>query len=495
MPLSNLRGILVVVIISLVCMSRTTIREQILLNAWHRIQQTSFSQPSEQDMFEGALEGMTAKLRTKYGDQYSAYENATQQQKNRENIDNQLVGLGVLLVPMGESDGVQLFPLPDSPALKAGVQYGDLLLKIEDDDVTGLSPSAISKKLEGQADTNVTLQVHRVVADPETGSETDNDTEVTVTRARMHLPSVLGDRLNRDGSRCYTLETASDIGYLSVNKTFSDSTPSEIATALEELNKSQDIRGVILDLRGNPGGYLTAAVGVCSLFLNEGVIVTTKQRNFSDTITARGTAIWDKPVVVLMDSMSASAAEIVAACLQDHGIAVVVGTRSYGKGTVQEMVKLPLNMGTIRLTKSEYFRPSEKNINRGNKDDDDEWGVMPNDGYTLELSERQAVVTYRIRNLRSIIPGEELTRQMDRLIAQVNADEPEPDDDSPMLLDDGGPTFELPPNEAESSGNAKKPFVLKGTAPYFDPQLDLAVDYLVQSHLNDVRFQAEKQAN
>ncbi|MCL2623419.1 MAG: S41 family peptidase, partial [Planctomycetaceae bacterium] len=474
--------------ISLICMSRTTIREQVLLNACRRIQQTAFVRPTEQDLFEGALEGMTAKLRTKYGDHYSAYENATQQQRNRDHLDNRLVGLGVSLVPLGQAQGVQLFPLPGSPALKAGVRYGDLLLKIEGDDATGLSLSEISKKLEGPVGTKVTLHVRRADADHETGTEA----EATVTRAQMHLPSVFGDRLDRDGNWCYTLETAPDIGYLAVNKTFSDSTPLEVAKVLAELNKSQDVRGVLLDLRGNPGGYLNAAVGVCNLFLNEGVIVTTKQRYVSDTITARNAAIWDKPVVVLMDAMSASAAEIVAACLQDHDIAVVVGTRSYGKGTVQEMIKLPLNMGTVRLTKSEYFRPSEKNINRGNKGDDDEWGVSPNDGYALELSDRQSVVTYRIRNLRTIIPGEEeLGRQIDRLVAQVKAGGLETGDAAQMQLDDGGletgdaalmqlgggPALEWPSEETGTPDPAKTPFVPKGTAPYYDPQLDLAVEY------------------
>ena len=441
MPLSNLRIMLVVVLISLICMSRTTIREQVLLNAWHRIQQTAFLQPTEQDLFEGALEGMTAKLRSKYGDQYSAYENAVQQEKNRDNIDNQFVGLGVSLVPLGKSQGVLLFPLPDLPALKAGVQYGDLLLKIEGNDVTELPPSAISKKLEGQTGTKVTLLVRRT----DTEKVANQEVEVTITRARMHLPSVVGDRLKHDGSWCYTLETAPDIGYLAINKTFSDSTSVEVKQALEELKKLKDIQGVIIDLRGNPGGYLNAAVGVCNLFLNEGAIVTTKQRRFSDTITARGTAIWDKPVVVLIDAMSASASEIVAACLQDHGIAIVVGTRSYGKGTVQEMMKLPLNMGTLRLTKSEYFRPSEKNINRGNKTDGDEWGVSPNDGYSLGLSDRQTAVMYQIRNLRAIVPDGELGRWMDHLVESAEGSDP----------------------DAE----------LSGTAPYYDPHLDLAVGY------------------
>ena len=491
MPLSNLRGILLVIIISLFCMSRTTIREQVLLNACRRLQQTAFVQPTEQDLFEGALEGMAEKLQTKYGDHYSSYENPVQQQKIRDNLENQLVGLGVWLVPAGKSQGTQLFPLPNSPALEAGVQHGDLLLKIEGDDATGLTLPEITKKLEGNPGTKVTLLVRRADVDEETGDESGLETEVTVTRARIHLPSVLGDRILRDGSWCYTLETEPDIGYLALNKTFNDSTAREMRNALEELKKSKDIKGVIIDLRGNPGGYLNAAVGVCSLFLNEGVIVTTKQRSFTDPIKVRGTAIWDKPVVVLMDAMSASASEIVAACLQDYGIAVVVGTRSYGKGTVQEMVKLPLNMGTLRVTKAEYIRPSQKNINRGNQSDDDEWGVMPNDGYELKLSNRQASVMRRIRTLRGIIPENELERQIERFVQFVKTGEPGPHDDSEMVLDDGSPMIDLPDNETETpdvetndnvTNDAKKTFAPEGTAPYYDPQLDLAVEYFQSEH-------------
>jgi len=487
MPLSNLRSILVVAFISLFCISRTTIREQVLLNACRKLQQTAFVHPTEQDLFEGALEGMTKKLHDKYGDHYSAYENPVQQQKIRDNLENQLIGLGVWLVPLGKSQGTQLFPLPDSPALEAGVQHGDLLLKIEGDDATGLTLSEITKRLEGNPGTKVTLLVRRndlVAADlraEESEQESERETELTVTRARIHLPSVLGDHILRDGSWCHTLETAPDIGYLALNKTFNDSTTLEMRKALEYLKKQNDIKGVIIDLRGNPGGYLNAAVGVCSLFLNEGVIVTTKQRDFTDPIKAPGAAIWDKPVVVLIDAMSASASEIVAACLQDHGIAIVIGTRSYGKGTVQEMVKLPLNMGTLRVTKAEYFRPSLKNINRGNKSEDDEWGVMPNDGYELKLSNQQATVTWRIRNMRGIIPEEELGRQIERFVQFVKTGNIESHDDSEMLLDDDHPMIELPNNETEPPEtepcDAEKSFVPEGTAPYYDPQLDLAVEY------------------
>ena len=481
MPLSNLRGILIVAIVSLICISRTTIREQVLLNACRRLQQTAFVQPTEQDLFEGALEGMAAKLQTKYGDQYSAYENPAQQKKIRENLENQLVGLGVWLVPHGKSQGVQLCPLPKSPALEAGVQHGDLLLKIDGDDVTALTLPELTRKLEGNPGTRVTLLVRHNDAKLETSREM----EVTVTRARMYLPSVVGDQLNRDGSWCYTLETWPDIGYLAISKTFNDSTVLETAKALEELKKSKDVKGVIIDLRGNPGGYLDAAVGVCNLFLKEGVIVTTKRQNVTDTITAHGTAIWDKPVVVLMDSMSASAAEIVAACLQDHGRAIVVGTQSYGKGTVQEMMKLPLNMGTLRVTKAEYFRPSQKNINRGSKSDDDEWGVMPNDGYELKLSNRQAAVTWRIRNMRGIIPEGKLGRQTERFVEYAKTGELEPEDDLEMPPDDDKPPLtEMETPESETN-DAKKLFMLEGAAPYYDPQLDLAVKYFFEPKDDD----------
>lgn len=492
-------------IISLVLASRTSIREQILSNAYRKIQQTAFVAPSEQDIFEGALEGMTAKLRNQYGDAYSAYENAKDQEKMRESLENKLVGLGVSMVPLGKSQGVQLFPLPNSPALEAGIKYGDALLKVDGDDITGLAMGDVSKKLAGEPGSKVTLLVRHF--------DSEEDREVTVTRARMQLPNVTGDRLNRDGSWNYTLETNPDIGYIAIERTFSDLTAIEAAQAINELQKT-DVKGLIIDLRSNPGGYLSAAVGVCNLFLNEGTIVTTRQRFMSDTITAQGAAAWDKPVVVLIDSYSASASEIVAACLQDHGIAVVVGTRSYGKGTVQEMIKLPLEMGTLRLTKAEYFRPSQKNINRrGNAPETDEWGVMPDEGCRIDLSDRQMLVTYRIRNLRSIVPGEELGRQIDRFVQRVQQGELHPANDSQILLDDGSPAVELPletgtasdsedqpdklqtvetdsnrvaPDKSDASepGDAAsetaeegKPFHLEGTAPYYDPQLDRAIEY------------------
>jgi carboxyl-terminal processing protease len=371
------------------------------------------------------------------------------------------------------------------------VQLGDLLRKIEGEDVMDLSLPAIMRKLEGSPDSRVMLTVQRADMDQESDGTATQETEVTITRARMHLPSVVGDRLHRDGNWIYTLETAPDIGYIAINKTFNDSTVLEAAKALAELKKSKDLKGVIIDLRGNPGGYLNAAVGVCNLFLNKGVIVTTKQRHSSETMTARGIAIWDKPAVVLMDSASASAAEIVAACLQDHGIAVVVGTRSHGKGTVQEMIKLPLNMGTLRVTKAEYFRPSQKNINRGNKSDDDEWGVMPNEGYELELSDRQMAVIQRIRGMRSIIPEGELARHIERFIKYVKTGALEPQEDSEMSPDDDHQATELPEDATETpdveTDDAKKPFVLEGNAPYYDPQLDLAVEYFVSRGKGDIK--------
>ena len=503
MPITNIRIILIVMILSLVLASRTSIREQVLLNAYRKIQDLAFAAPSEQDVFEGALDGMTTKLRTKYGDAYSAYENYKDHEKIRESLENQLVGLGVSLIPLGKSQGVQLFPLPNSPALEAGIKYGDLLLEIDGDDITGLAVSDISKKLVGEPDSQVTLLVRHF--------DSEEEAEITVTRGRMQLPSVTGDRLNRDGTWNYTLETNPDIGYIAIDRTFSDLTAVETAGALDELKKA-NVKGLIIDLRGNPGGYLNAAVGVCSLFLNEGTIVTTKQRRISDTISANGSAAWDKPVVVLIDSMSASASEIVAACLQDHNIAVVVGSRSYGKGTVQEMIKLPLDLGTLRLTKAEYLRPSQKNINRqGSAPESDEWGVMPNEGYQLDLSDQQALVTYRIRNLRSIIPGEEAGRQIDRLVQRVKEGKMNTADHSQLLLDDGSLAAELPVNieetfddetpennesdnlsqeqsasktsnktDTEKNANVRddaKPFVLEGTPPYYDPQLDRAIEY------------------
>lgn len=161
------------------------------------------------------------------------------------------------------------------------------------------------------------------------------------------------------------------------------------------------MEGLILDLRNDPGGMLGSAIRVCDLFVDSGVIVTTRRRDgqIQDGYTASKEGTYGElPMVVLVNTFSASASEIVAACLQDSDRAVVVGERTFGKGTVQELINLEAKQGVLKLTVASYWRPSGKNIHRRSDDEeDDEWGVTPNEGYEVKLDEEQLVEVFAAR--------------------------------------------------------------------------------------------------
>jgi carboxyl-terminal processing protease len=176
---------------------------------------------------------------------------------------------------------------------------------------------------------------------------------------------------------------------------------------------------LVLDLRGNAGGLLSSAVEVCDLFLDDGVIVSTRGRAARDPAVAgddaaaldvrratRGAACADLPMAVLVDGLTASAAEVVAACLQDHGRAVVVGSRSFGKGSVQSLLPLSDGSGLVKLTTSEYLRPSRVNIHRRSDDDENAaWGVSPDRGCEIMPTGRQIETLQAWRRMRDVVPA------------------------------------------------------------------------------------------
>jgi carboxyl-terminal processing protease len=198
----------------------------------------------------------------------------------------------------------------------------------------------------------------------------------------------LGDTRNPDGSWNFFLEGHDRIGYLRITS-FTDDTPGELKKALERLT-ARDMRGLVLDLRNDPGGYLAAAADVCDLLVRSGVIVTTRRRGgrVGRTYVASGNAPFtDFPIAVVVNQETASAAEIVAACLQDHHRAAVVGQRTYGKGLVQELIDLPSDCGAMKFTTSSYWRPSGKDIQRPREaTDKEQWGVSPDEGCKVVLT-------------------------------------------------------------------------------------------------------------
>jgi carboxyl-terminal processing protease len=231
---------------------------------------------------------------------------------------------------------------------------------------------------------------------------------VTIDRAIINVESVLGDVRRSDGRWDYLISEEPRIGYVRI-RMFGDKTAAELAAVMDELTK-EGLAGLIIDVRDDAGGSLDAAVQISDLFLRAGrPIVTTRDRDemVRDRFVSTGAGKFvDLPLVVLVDRNSASASEIVAACLQDYKRAVVVGERSYGKGTVQRLMRIESGRSLLKLTSATYWRPSGKNIHKMPEDaESDEWGVTPNPGFDVKL-DKEGYEMWRNYRLRRDLMGE-----------------------------------------------------------------------------------------
>jgi carboxyl-terminal processing protease len=242
--------------------------------------------------------------------------------------------------------------------------------------------------------------------------------EVSLVREIIQIDTVLGDTHNPDGTWNYFLPGPGQIGCVRVTAFAeaekSDESGAKAKTTVADLKNVLDklvyqgMRGLVLDLRDNPGGSLQAAVEMCDLFIPSGEIVSVRRRQgqISHSYEAGGNAPFTNlPMAVLVNEHSASASEIVAACLQDHHRAVVVGQRSFGKGTVQEVLDLG-EAGTLKLTVATYWRPSGRNIHRNRSEEEKNatWGVLPDDGYEVIVDKEESVRFHQWRQDRDMPP-------------------------------------------------------------------------------------------
>jgi carboxyl-terminal processing protease len=254
-----------------------------------------------------------------------------------------------------------------------------MILQIEGQSTEGMTGDEAAAKIKGPPGTTIQLLVARNGA-PE-------PLELRIQRERIHVHTVLGFGRDDDDRWDYLIARDPLIGYVRITA-FSRDTAAELRRALTKL-KVAGMQGLVVDLRFNPGGLLTSAVDVADLFIAEGLIVATDGRNTERKewkAQQRGT-LTDVPLAVLVNQFSASASEVTAAALQDHGRAVIVGERTWGKGSVQNVVELENGQGALKLTTSSYHRPSGKNIHRFVGDtEDDPWGVTPDEGFLVELA-------------------------------------------------------------------------------------------------------------
>jgi carboxyl-terminal processing protease len=236
--------------------------------------------------------------------------------------------------------------------------------------------------------------------------EENEPVSISLVRSVLTKESIRGDLRDSEGQWQYRLQADPRIGYLRITS-FGDKTEAELIRALASLVEQEGqpaTEALILDVRDNYGGALDAAVGISDMFLRAGLpIVTTRGRDQveRDRFVSTGSGAYSEiPLVVLSNHNSASAAEILAACLQDYGRATVIGERSYGKGTVQRLMRIESGRSLLKLTSATYWRPSEKNIHRMQGDTEaDQWGVMPDKGFkiTLDKDEYLQLRKYRMR--------------------------------------------------------------------------------------------------
>lgn len=349
------------------------------------------------DLLTAAMDGLTGSL-----DQHSSFIPGDAYDSFQDSINQEFAGIGIFVEQPEKGKPVRVItPLVGSPALEKGVLPNDQIVRVDAVDVTTMDLKAVSDRLKGPIGTTVNIQVRRAVDSNENEPQTtdaDSTAEtklvsMTIPRKTIALESVIGDHRSEDNKWVYRLESDPDIAYIRLTS-FGEKTVRELQQVLTNLNN--EFEALVLDLRGNSGGLLYAARDVSDMFIDKGRIVSTKTRGgvLEEVYDAQpGTLVApNKLLTVLIDGGSASASEIVAACLQDSKRAVVVGTRSYGKGTVQNILPLQYGRSALRLTVARYYRPSDKNIHRSKDDtEEDEWGVKPDEGFQVTVDDETLI--------------------------------------------------------------------------------------------------------
>ncbi len=371
-------------------------------DVFERVRAQYVTPPEESELVENAINGMLTSL-----DPHSSFLNAKDADEMRTQTRGEFGGLGIEVTLDRDSELVKVItPIDDTPASRAGVLAGDLISEIDGEPVRGLTLTQAVEKMRGPVGSSIDLTVLREGADA--------PIDIKITRAIIKVKAV-------------KFRVEEDIGYIRVIS-FTEKTYSDLENAIDEIEEevpADKLKGFVVDLRLNPGGLLDQAINVSDAFLDRGEIVSTRGRNPEETrrYNSRPGDLTDgKPIVVLVNGGSASASEIVAGALQDHKRATIVGTTSFGKGSVQTIIPLGEN-GALRLTTALYYTPSGKSI-QGT-------GIKPDIVVNQPLPEE---LQGRIRQtgeseLRGHIQGQEETDEGSGSIAYVP---PEAEDDEQL---------------------------------------------------------------
>lgn len=416
---------------------------KVFVDTFEQIDRNYVTQVDRRELMEAAMRGMLLKL-----DPYSSYIENKELRSFNEHVDQEFGGIGIQVTIDPRSRQLKVMtPLPGTPAYKAGLRPDDRIIEIDDkptaDFPEGHEMESAVNLMRGKPGAVVKVKIQH------NGSE--NPETVEITRAVIKTPTVQGDHYDANEQWSYMVDEKEKIGYIRLSS-FGRNSAEEVHDVLLKLQK-EGMRALILDLRFNPGGLLTAATAIADFFISDGVIVSTKGRNTEEHVVKahkRGT-FSGFPMVVLVNRYSASASEIVSACLQDHKRAIIVGERTWGKGSVQNVIELEGGKSALKLTTASYHRPSGKNIHRFPKaTESDEWGVVPDEGFNIKMTDTELKDLFESRADREILrkhtdaPKSNFDdRQMDASLTVIK-----------KLLAEGKPIVEQPVEKVTSD---KKP--------------------------------------
>jgi carboxyl-terminal processing protease len=405
-----------------------------------------------EDMINGGLERL---------DPHSTFINAHRYRQFSHESRGKFGGVGMQVITNERGLLTVVSPLVGTPAYEAGVCAGDIILKVDGKSTDTMQTNEAVELIQGEPGEKVKLTLLHEGA--------DEPTDVELTRTVIHVQNVMSDtRMSGHPEDWdYLIDKQAGIAYIRL-VTFSETVGQELKKALEQC-QAEGMRALILDLRNNPGGLLKSAVEVSNLFIDDGRIVSTRGRTGQEDVydaESRASMLPDAgrcPLVILVNQYSASASEIVAACLQDHQRAVIIGERTYGKGSVQNVIKMENGTSALKLTTASYWRPSGHNIHKfPDSKESDEWGVKPTTGFALPMTPKDRQAYFYYRRDRDTVPGKKSLAG--ETLASANEMK------SPLSPSENAD--HKAPNGFKAAKNLKYP------TPFVDRTLNKALDFL-----------------
>lgn len=367
---------------------------QLFADTFEQVERNYVKEVDRRKLMEAAVRGMLLEL-----DPYSTYISREELAQFNQRVEQEFGGVGIQVQIDPSTRRIMVIsPLPDTPAYNAGVRAGDLILEIAGEDTENMPLTRAVELMKGPPGDDVAVKV-RHMSD---GEEAD----LSITRAIIQVKSVLGDHYKSDGKWEFMLDGENKIGYVRLTQ-FGRQSADELAAVMQEL-KERGMKALVLDLRFNPGGLLSQAISIADLFIESGTIVSTEGRNSEPrTWEASEPGTFSGfPMAVLVNRFSASASEIVSACLQDHKRAAIIGERTFGKGLVQNVVDIDQGQSAIKLTTAGYLRPSGANIDRYTAEDNEEWGVTPEKDLDIRMSRQELAEYAEARRERDILKAD-----------------------------------------------------------------------------------------